>query len=74
MLRFQDSGLNEVSVFQNTESLREKSEILWIIGLSRVASRKSLDQEDVEPHVSGVRLLDDGYVSEIFLMEKIDSV
>lgn len=74
MLRFQDSGLNEVSVFQNTESLREKSEILWIIGLSRVASRKSLDQEDVEPHVSGVRLLADGYVSEIFLMEKIDSV
>lgn len=56
------------------ESLREKSEILWIIGISRVARRKSLDQEDVEPHVSGVRLLADGYVSETFLMEKIDPV
>lgn len=33
-----------------------------------------MDQEDVEPHVSGVRLLADGYVSETFLIEKIDPV
>lgn len=72
MLRFQDSGLHEVTVFQHTESLREKSEIIWITRISRFARRKNLDQEDVEPHVSAVMLLADGYLSETFLLEKTD--